>query len=89
MSKWMREGLNATPIRQAGALLAKGAFRDMKDRFNYETYGGSPLLGVNGVCIIAHGSSSALAIQNAIRVAAEAIRHDVNPHIVKAMKSIE
>lgn len=89
MSKWMREGLNATPIRQAGALLAKGAFRDMKDRFNYETYGGSPLLGVNGVCIIAHGSSSALAIQNAIRVAAEAIRHDVNPHIVKAMKSID
>jgi len=55
---------------------------------NYETYGGSPLLGVKGVCIIAHGSSSALAIQNAIRVATEAIEHNVNPHIVEAMKTI-
>tara|TARA_B100000674_G_scaffold457885_1_gene433645 strand:- start:642 stop:1658 length:1017 start_codon:yes stop_codon:yes gene_type:complete len=88
MSKWLREGLNANPVRQAGALLAKGAFRDIKDRFNYESYGGSPLLGVNGVCIIAHGSSSALAIQNAIRVATEAISQDVNPHIVKAMKAV-
>jgi len=60
----------------------------VKDRTNYESYGGSPLLGVKGVCIIAHGSSSTLAIQNAIRVAAEAIEHKVNPHIVEAMQAI-
>lgn len=88
MTKWLREGLEANPIRKAGAFLARGGFREVKDRLNYETYGGSPLLGVNGVCIIAHGSSSALAIQNAIRVAAEAIEHDVNPHIVQAMKAV-
>ena len=46
-----------------------------------ETYGGCPLLGVNGVCIIAHGSSSPTAIMNAIRIAAEAVSHEVNPHI--------
>ena len=88
MTKWMREAMGANPMRIAGACLAKGGFSAVKDRMNYETYGGSPLLGVNGVCIIAHGSSSSLAIQNAIRVAAEAIQHDVNPHIVAAMKAI-
>ena len=88
MTKWIREAMSANPMRIAGACLAKGGFSAVKDRMNYETYGGSPLLGVNGVCIIAHGSSSSLAIQNAIRVAAEAIQHDVNPHIVTAMKAI-
>jgi glycerol-3-phosphate acyltransferase PlsX len=88
MSKWLKEEMKASPIRMAGALLAKGSFAAVKDRTNYESYGGSPLLGVKGVCIIAHGSSSALAIQNAIRVAAEAIEHKVNPHIVEAMQAI-
>ena len=38
-----------------------------------------PLLGVNGVCIIAHGASSPLAIKNAIRAATESIKHEINP----------
>ena len=53
---------------------------------NYEEYGGSPLLGVNGICIIAHGSSTPLAIKNALRVAAESIEHEVNPHIVEEVR---
>ena len=81
MFTWLKKELKSTPIRYAGAMLAKGAFRAVKDRTNYETYGGSPLLGVNGVVIIAHGSSSPLAICNAIRVAAEAVSHELNPHI--------
>jgi glycerol-3-phosphate acyltransferase PlsX len=52
---------------------------------SYETYGGSPLLGVNGVTIIAHGSSNATAIKNALRVATEAISHRVNPHITDSV----
>ena len=88
MSKWLKEEMKASPIRMAGALLAKGGFAAVKERTNYESYGGSPLLGVKGVCIIAHGSSSALAIQNAIRVAAESIEHKVNPHIVEAMQAV-
>ena len=48
-----------------------------------------PLLGVNGVCIIAHGGSSPLAVRNAIRMACESIRHQVNPHIVKAVQRYE
>ncbi|MDF1824300.1 MAG: phosphate acyltransferase PlsX [Verrucomicrobiales bacterium] len=85
MFKWLKQDLMATPIRQMGALIAKDAFRATKERGNYETYGGSPLLGVNGVCIIGHGSSSPLAVKNAIRVASEAVKHHVNPHIQEEM----
>ncbi len=81
MFKWLKTELNMSPFRQMGALMAKGAFIATLERGNYENYGGSPLLGVNGTCIIAHGSSSPLAIKNAIRVAAESVRHEVNPHI--------
>ncbi|MCF6313990.1 MAG: phosphate acyltransferase PlsX [Verrucomicrobiales bacterium] len=81
MFKWLKHELNVSPFRQMGALMAKGAFIATLEKGNSENYGGSPLLGVNGICIIAHGSSSPLAIKNAIRVAAESVRHEVNPHI--------
>jgi len=80
---WLKNELKRTPLRLAGALMAKGAFQTIKKKTNYEEYGGSPLLGVDGVCIIAHGSSSALAIKNAIRVAMESIKTKINPHIVE------
>jgi glycerol-3-phosphate acyltransferase PlsX len=69
-----------------GARLAKGAFRTIYKKTSADEYGGSPLLGVNGICIIAHGGSSALAIKNAIRVAAESISHQVNPHIIEEIQ---
>ncbi|MEX2580459.1 MAG: phosphate acyltransferase PlsX [Verrucomicrobiales bacterium] len=85
MFKWLKQDIKATPIRQMGALIAKDAFKATKERGNYETYGGSPLLGVNGICIIGHGSSSPKAVKNAIRVASEAVKHHVNPHIEEEM----
>ncbi|MFT4547691.1 MAG: glycerol-3-phosphate acyltransferase PlsX [Verrucomicrobiales bacterium] len=81
MFKWLRAELTASPVRMLGAKLAKGAFKAVKHRASAESYGGCPLLGVNGVCIIAHGSSSPTAIMNAVRIAAEAVAHEVNPHI--------
>ncbi|MEN8785467.1 MAG: phosphate acyltransferase, partial [Akkermansiaceae bacterium] len=88
MSKWMKEEFKKNPVRIAGALLGKGAFKAVKDRTNYESYGGSPLLGVNGVVIIAHGGSSALAIKNALKMSAEALKHEVNPKIEDALAKI-
>lgn len=85
MFKWLKQDIKATPIRQMGALIAKDAFKATKERGSYETYGGSPLLGVNGTCIIGHGSSSPRAVKNAIRVASEAVKHHVNPHIEEEM----
>lgn len=59
-------------VSRLGALLMLPALRRMRRRVSYEEYGGSPLLGVNGVVIVAHGRSRAWAIANAVRVAHEA-----------------
>jgi glycerol-3-phosphate acyltransferase PlsX len=83
---WLKHELTRNAMRMAGAYLARNAFRTIKKKLNYEEYGGMPLLGVNGICIIAHGASTPLAIKNALRVAAESIEHQVNPHIVEEVR---
>jgi len=88
VSKWLKHEIQGSPLRVLGALLARGAFRALKKKASYETYGGSLLLGVNGVVIIAHGSSSATAIRNALRVARESLNHHVNPHIVESLAAV-
>ncbi|MFO7822223.1 MAG: phosphate acyltransferase PlsX [Lentisphaeria bacterium] len=75
-------------IRRLGALLAKNAFTDLKKLADYAEYGGAPLLGVKGVCIIGHGSSTAPAIANAIRVAGESVEHHINDHIVERIDEL-
>jgi glycerol-3-phosphate acyltransferase PlsX len=65
--------IRSRKVATLGALLAKPAFRAVKRRLDYAEYGGAPLLGVNGVVIIAHGRSNAKAITNAIRVAQRAV----------------
>lgn len=55
--------------------------RRLKKRLDYSEYGGAPLMGTKGTCIIAHGSSNKYAIQNAIKVAAESVNQKVNEHI--------
>ncbi len=87
MSKWLKKAFKKSPIRMTGAFLGKGAFLEVKETSSYESYGGSPLLGVNGVVIIAHGGSSALAIKNAIKMAASAIKQDINHKIEDAIES--
>jgi phosphate acyltransferase len=77
----LKEALRATITRQVGFLLSRSAFRDFKKRLDHTEYGGAPLLGIKGVCIITHGSSNANAIKNAIRVASEFAESDVNAKI--------
>ncbi|MEO5714678.1 MAG: phosphate acyltransferase PlsX [Luteolibacter sp.] len=88
VSKWLKTEIKGNPLRIAGAMLANGAFKALKEKSSYESYGGSPLLGVNGVVIIAHGSSTALAVRNAIRVALETVENRVNPRIQEALAAI-
>jgi len=76
------EEIRRRKVAALGALLAKPAFRAVKHRLDYAEYGGAPLLGVDGVVIIAHGRSNAKAIRNAIRVAERA----VNGKIVEQIK---
>jgi len=59
-----------SPMYGAGLLMAKGAFRNLRSKVDYAEYGGAPLLGVDGACLIGHGRSSPKAIRNAVRFAA-------------------
>ncbi|HKW96441.1 MAG TPA: phosphate acyltransferase PlsX [Bryobacteraceae bacterium] len=77
----LQESLEATLTRKIGYVLAKAAFTEFKRRVDYSEYGGAPLLGVKGVCIICHGRSNANAIKNAIRVAAEFSSGKINQRI--------
>lgn len=81
MGKLIREELTRSTTRRIGALLAKRAFADIKKRTDYSEYGGAPLLGVNGGCIISHGRSNAKAVKNAIRVARNFVQNRVDVKI--------
>ena len=73
----LREELTRDVMGKLGALLAKNSFYRLKKRIDYAEYGGAHLLGVKGVCIIAHGSSKHIAIKNAIKVAKSAVEGDI------------
>ena len=84
----LKESLKATITRQVGALLSRSAFTDFKKRLDHTEYGGAPLLGLKGVCIITHGSSNANAIKNAVRVAAEFSRNGINDSIERGLAAL-
>ncbi|HUB03229.1 MAG TPA: phosphate acyltransferase PlsX [Terriglobales bacterium] len=84
----LKETLRATITRQVGAYLSRDAFADFKKRLDHTEYGGAPLLGVKGVCIITHGSSNTNAIKNAVRVAAEFAEARVNETIERELAGL-
>jgi glycerol-3-phosphate acyltransferase PlsX len=75
----------AGPIAKVGAFLSRRAFAELRTRTDYATYGGAPLLGVRGNCIVAHGRSDRIAIRNAIRAAADVARADLVARIGAAV----
>jgi len=83
----LKETLRSTITRQVGFLLSRKAFDDFKKRLDYSEYGGAPLLGLKGVCIVSHGSSNSHAIKNAIRVAAEFAHANINAAIARGLAS--
>jgi glycerol-3-phosphate acyltransferase PlsX len=68
----LREELTKSLISKLGAFMVQDSFYRLRKRMDYSEYGGAQLLGVNGVCVIAHGSSRHIAIKNAIKVAKDA-----------------
>ncbi|MGH9450814.1 MAG: phosphate acyltransferase PlsX [Terriglobia bacterium] len=84
-SSMLRESLSSTLSSKVGYVLSRRAFRNFKKRVDYAEYGGVPLLGVRGVCLIAHGSSNSHAIKNAVRVAAEFVQRRVNEKIERGL----
>lgn len=89
VTSWLKRELTANWVRKSACLLLRGAFKALKRQLDPESYGGAPLLGINGVCIIAHGRSSRNAVYHAIRLAAESVQGHVNEDIVNGIASLE
>jgi glycerol-3-phosphate acyltransferase PlsX len=85
IASMLREELQSRFWARIGALLARPAFKAFKQKIDCEEYGGAPLLGIRGTCIICHGSSSAKSIATAIRQAAESILTSVNDDLVNQL----
>ena len=84
----LREEIKKTLKASVGFLLSRSAFRSFKSRLDYSEYGGAPLLGVKGCVIICHGRSTAKAIKNAIRFAAEFSRQGLAEKIQSSIADL-
>ena len=84
----LRSELGQTYLTQAGALLARTAFQNVKKRLDYSELGGAPLLGAKQLTIICHGSSNAKAIRNAIRIAKEFYKGKLNESIEEELSKV-
>ena len=88
----IREELKQSILARLGIALAAPALRKIRKRIDYSEYGGAPLLGIGGACIIGHGKSNSIAVKNAVRVASEFVSQQVNQHIeenIQEMKGID
>jgi glycerol-3-phosphate acyltransferase PlsX len=72
VAELIKQEARRNPLGMLGGLMMKPAFARVRRRIDYDEYGGGPLLGVDGICIIAHGRSNAKAIRSALRVARHA-----------------
>jgi glycerol-3-phosphate acyltransferase PlsX len=86
--KFLRKTYKSSWSSQLGYIFSKGAFKGIKQTMDYAEYGGAPLLGVRGVCVIAHGRSNVNAMKNAIRVAAGLSKARVNEKIEQELSLI-
>ncbi|OPZ19006.1 MAG: Phosphate acyltransferase [candidate division BRC1 bacterium ADurb.BinA364] len=78
--------LESNPIAALAAMIIKPTFRLFKQKMDPDEFGGAPLLGVNGACIICHGAANPKAVMNGIRVAGEFITHQVNDRITAGIQ---
>ncbi|MFH1287361.1 MAG: phosphate acyltransferase PlsX [bacterium] len=75
-------------LSKLGVMFLRPALNNFRKRIDYSEYGGAPLLGIDGDCIICHGSSSSKAIMNALRVARDFSEQKVNDHIRESLSSV-
>lgn len=81
LMRMIKQNIGSNVFTNIGGFLVKPAFTSLKKSYNYEEYGGVPLLGVNGISVICHGNSSEVAIYNALKVAKRMEKNSVNEHI--------
>lgn len=76
-------------LTKLGAMTMKSGLKELKTKLSPDTYGGAPILGVKGACLVGHGSSNEIAIKNGILVAARTVRLDVSGIIAKTISAPE
>ena len=74
----IKDAMMSSTVSKLGALACKGSLKELKGRLSADTYGGAPLLGVKGACIVGHGSSSAVAVKNGVLTSAKIVRQRVS-----------
>jgi glycerol-3-phosphate acyltransferase PlsX len=82
----IKEEMLSTLPGKIGLLLSKNAFVKLREALDYENYGGAPILGINGIGIVCHGSSSERAIKNGVRRAAEYFENDFMEKLTNSME---
>lgn len=82
----VKDAMTGDLISMAAASVLKPRLLELKRRLNPDTYGGAPLLGVKGECIIGHGSSGPLAVASAMRVAAQAVRGGLSEEVAHMLR---
>lgn len=82
--KYLKDAMLSSFSAKLGAVLLKGKLSVLKDKLSPDAYGGTPLLGVKGACIVGHGSSNATAVKNGVLVAAATARSHVSELIAEA-----
>jgi glycerol-3-phosphate acyltransferase PlsX len=87
--EWLGSELAASLRGRIGGLLTRPAARRVRTRLDPDTYGGAYLLGLRGLVVIAHGSSSRVAIENAIRLAARGVEHDVVTRLEERLSALD
>lgn len=87
--KYVKDALTSSLKAKLGAVLVQGSLTGLKAKLNPDVYGGSPLLGVKGTCIVGHGSSNAEAIKNGILVGAAQVREGVSTRIAQAFAPVD
>lgn len=83
----IKDSLMSSTVAKLGALAIKGSLKNLKDSVSPDTYGGAPLLGVKGACIVGHGSSNATAIKNGILISAKSAKLHITDEIEQAIAS--
>lgn len=85
----LKEEIAREWLARVGFAMTMSALHNFRRRIDYTEYGGAPLLGINGVTIVCHGSSNSQAIKNAIRLACESIQKDLVPAIKNSIQKIQ
>lgn len=85
----LKDIMLANTLAKMGALTLKGGLKGLKDQISADKYGGAPILGVQGACLVGHGSSNEEAIKNGVLIAARTVRLDVSGIIARTISSDE